>query len=179
MRAPIALAFAVVALLPSCSNLDAGHDEVVRGDTAALVATIVSKRESIENRLDKLTRKTLSTSDLREQVKQKWSRIDFYVDNSQVVRVKTYPHAQVSKRTEEFYFDAGQLIYAYIEDRGADDKERGGPRTEGKEYFYWQGKFVTEKNHSGEPEHTIRHSDEERLEQEALEYVEIYGRQLR
>lgn len=178
-RTHLTFTFAGVALLTGCSSPGYGSDEMVSGDTTALVAAIDAKREAIERRVDSLTRKSLSTSDLREQIKQKWSKIDFYVDGNQVVRVKTYPHSGVSTRTEEFYFDGGQLMYAYIQDHGSEAHERGGPRTEGKEYYYSQGKFVTEKNRTGEAERTIRHSDEERLEQEAVEYLALYAQQLK
>ena len=163
-----------LAFSSGCANLGHGDNEVMSGDPTALVAAIDAKRKAIEAKAEKLTHKTLSTTDLRPQVKQKWSKIEYYVDGSQVARIKTYPHAQVSERTEEFYFDRGELMYAYIQDRGAQDHERGGPRA-GKEYYYAGGKFVTEKNSSSEPEHTIRHSDEERLEQEALEYLALYA----
>jgi hypothetical protein len=168
-----------LVLLPGCSSVGDASEDTVKGDKTSLVSAIDAKRKAIEGRLDGMTRKTLPTTGLREQIKQKWSKVDFYVDAGQVARIKTYPHPQVSTRTEEFYFDGGQLIYAYIEDKGLDDRERGGTHNKGKAYYYWQGKFVTEKNWSGEPERSIRQSDEERLEQEALEYLELYKQQVR
>jgi hypothetical protein len=171
----VPLAPVLLTLLSACSSTRAG-EEVPEGEKAGLMASIETRRKAIEAR-DSLVRKTVATTGLREQIKQKWSRIDYYADGDQVVRIKTYPHAQVSTRTEEFYFDGGQLMYAYIEDKGTEDKERGGARTGGKEYFFARGKFVGEKNWSGEQEHSIRYSDEERLEQEALEYLELYRTQ--
>lgn len=176
MRKLTALVF-LVSVLPSCAGMYA-NDEAYSGDVAAMTASIDSKRDAIEARLGSLTRKTLPTADLREQVKQKWSKIEYYLDGSDVVRVKTYPHTQVSQRTEEFYFDHGELMYAFIADRGAPEPEAGS-RGGGKEYYYAHGKFVTERNTSGESEHTIRHSDEERLEQEAMEYLELYASHVR
>lgn len=170
------LALVGLACLSSCSGPGSAQEDTVTGDTTAMVASINAKRDAIERRLESLARKTLPTSGLREQIKQKWSKIDFYVDGNAVVRLKTYPHPGVSTRTEEFYFDGGQLIYANIQDRGVDAHERGGAHAAGKEYYYAQGKFVAERNQSGESEHTIRHSDEERLEQEAMEYLQLYAR---
>jgi len=178
MRPTLTVALPCLALLFGCAGPGRAEDDRVEGDTTELVQTIEGKRKSIEGRLESMTRKTVTTEGLREQIKQKWSKIDFYVDGGRVARIKTYPYPQISTRTEEFYYDDGQLIYAYIEDHGTGDQEHGGPRTEGKEYFYWQGKFVTEKNWSGERERSIRHSDEERLEQEALEYLEVYAKQV-
>ncbi|MEZ5963147.1 MAG: hypothetical protein R3F56_04795 [Planctomycetota bacterium] len=176
MRIPFSFLLAGLACLPGCSSMGGSGSDLAGGDTAAQVASIEAKRDAIEKRVDSLARKTLPTTGMREQIKQKWSKIDYYVDGNTVLRVKTYPHPDVSSRTEEFYFDGGQLIYACVQDHGAQMKERGGAHSEGREYYYSNGKFVTEHNHSGEAERTIRHSDEERLEQEALEYVEVFRR---
>ena len=149
-------------------------EQVPEAERAGLVSQIDAKRGGIEARREKLQRTTLSTANLREQVKQKWSKIDFYSDGDTVVRIKTYPHQGISTRTEEFYFDGGQLIFAYIEDDGTQD-EKPGVLSGGKAYYYDHGRFVTERNQTGETEHAIRQSDEERLEQEAMEYLALFA----
>lgn len=139
----------------------------------ALVADITKERMAIEARKAQLDRLTVPTDKLEERIKQKWSKLEFYSRNGQVQRIKSYPHDGISTRTEEFYFRDGQLIFAYIQDNGV-HSEAGGQHTTGKEYYYDEGRFVAERNLSGEKEYSIRHSDEERLEAEAMEYVDIF-----
>ena len=142
-------------------------------ERAALMEKINQERTSIEARKNELTRHELSTKTLREQIKQKWSKLHYYSEGNEVVRVKTYPYDGISTRTEEFYFNDGSLIFAIIQDQGLDEGTAGetGDR---KEYYYWNGQFVGERQDTVEKERSIRHSDEERLESEAAEYLEIY-----
>ena len=141
-------------------------------EKASLIKTINTKRMAIEARKGDLTRHELSTASLREQIKQKWSKLDFYADGESLVRVKTYPHKGISARTEEFYFEDGELIFAIIQDKGEAAAESGEGAA--KQYFYSDGKFVGEVNETEEEEQSIRHSDEERLEAEAMEYIRIF-----
>ncbi|MEO7917737.1 MAG: hypothetical protein ABIR16_08850 [Dokdonella sp.] len=138
-----------------------------------MISSITKERLSIEARKDQLTKQEVSTTKLNERIKQKWSKLDFYSENGKLVRIKSYPHPNISTRTEEFYFRDGQLILAYVEDDGT-KPEAGAVHTKGKEYYYANGRFVAERNLSGEKEHGIRNSDEEGLEAEALEYHEIF-----
>ncbi|MGB4857845.1 MAG: hypothetical protein WBP11_00805 [Dokdonella sp.] len=138
-----------------------------------MIASITQERIAIEARKDQLTRKEMSTEKLNERIKQKWSKLDFYSDNGKLLRIKSYPHPNISTRTEEFYFRDGQLMLAYVEDDGT-RPEAGAVHTKGKEYYYSAGHFVAERNLSGEKEHGIRNSDEEGLEAEALEYQNIF-----
>ena len=140
-----------------------------------LVAEITQQRMAIEARKSTLKQQEVSTAKLNERIKQKWSKIHFYSENGELVRVKTYPHPGISTRTEEFYYQDGDLIFAYIEDDGTTEDETGGAHQDGKEYYYHKGQFVEEKNMSGEKEYSIRHSDEERLEAEATEYQDIFN----
>lgn len=167
----------LVALLILCSAC-ASDTESTEGEAATtyaqraeLIDTITQQRKDIEARNSELTRYEVSTDSLREQIKQKWSRIHFYADGDTLLRVKTYPHDEVSTRTEEFYFQDGQLITAVIQDAGttADEDKEGQ-----KAYFYSGGEVVGERNTSGEKERTIRESDAEQLQSEAREYLEIY-----
>ena len=139
----------------------------------SLVKVIDIERERLENNLKSFQKKTLSTKDLRPQVKQKWSKIDFYTENDQIVRIKSYPYDKISQRTEEFYFQKGKLILAFIEDDGSKfiGKE---PKRAGKTYYFFEDSFLKEANVTNEKETTIRSSDGERLLQEATEYLELY-----
>ena len=166
-------AIAATALL-LFTHLASAEEQVPASERPALIKQIEAKREAIEAVREKMQRATLSTSNLRAQIKQKWSKIEFYAENGAVRRIKTYPHESISHRTEEFYFEGGHLIFAYIEDEGMTD-EKPGVISGGKAYYYDNGRFVAERNQTGEPEQAIRHSDEERLEQEAMEYLSLYA----
>jgi hypothetical protein len=141
----------------------------------SIVKSIDAERERIENNLKSLQRKSLSTKGMREQIKQKWSKLDFYTENSQVVRIKSYPYANITKRTEEFYFRNGQLIIAFIEDNGLDFKGKE-PKRDGKTYYFAGDSLLRESNMTHEQETTIRSSDSERLLQEAKEYLGLFPR---
>lgn len=151
-----------------------GHEEEMKADYSGTVAAIDQTRESIETAAESITPVEVSTKELREQIKQKWKKIHFYATDGKVIRVKTYPYNEISKRTEEFYFENGQLILAVIEDDG-DGAMHGREKAEmSKMYYYKDGKQIYEVNNTSEEETSIRHSDGERLLQEAKEYLEIY-----
>lgn len=139
-----------------------------------LMKEIDAYRNEVEDNLDKMKSMSADMSAMREQVKQKWSNIEFYMDGDRnLKRVKTYPHEGISKRTEEFYFKEGQLVNAVIEDDGS---SKGKEKTfMGKLYYYHDGDLIGEKNMTQESEYSIRDSDGERLLQEAREYIEIFN----
>ena len=156
------------------SMTDESMEEEDKADYSAEVASIDQSRESIETAAESITPVEVSTNELREQIKQKWKKIHFYTKDGKVIRVKTYPYNEISKRTEEFYFENGQLILAVIEDDG-DGAMHGREKAEmSKMYYYKDGKQIYEVNNTSEEETSIRHSDGERLLQEAKEYLEIY-----
>lgn len=128
-------------------------------------------RNLIEGELEELTQKEGSTSEMREQIKQKWSAIHFYKKDGNVVRIKTYPHDGISTRTEEFYFKDNQLVCAVIEDQGTKGKGKDEIKDD-KTYYYFNDKMIKEVKHSEEKEYAIKDSDAERLLQEAKEYLE-------
>lgn len=129
-------------------------------------------RARIENNLDRYTQTTLPLTNAREQVAQKWTKMDVYRDGDDIVRIKTYPHEGISTRTEEFYFENGGLVLAFIEDEGtgATGKKEGRM---GKTYIFSNSTFVTERNNTGEAEITDPETDAQRLLQEAKEYLEL------
>jgi hypothetical protein len=179
----------IVFFLISCGTPNTGQVQkendqtAVKKEVAAMqtstinidstVKVIEAENARIEANLKSLTKTSLKTTDLREQIKQKWSVIDFYTENSQIVKIITLPYPQITKRTEEFTFQNGKLILAVIADKGIAE----GPDEEksiDKEYYYVDNKCVKEDNRSNEKETTIRESDSERLLQEALEYLELF-----
>lgn len=140
-------------------------------DVDAVCADINTYRQMIEDKLESLNRVELDTASARAQIGQKWANIHYYFDGDQVVRVKTYPHDGVSERTEEFYYQNGQLVCAVVEDSGmSQGKEES---IDGKVYYYHEGQAIREVNNTGEKEYSIRDSDAERLLQEANEYLEM------
>lgn len=152
--------------------IDNTEVEVPKVNTDSIATAQMGKRQALENDRDGLTRKDLKTEGLRAQIAQKWSLLHFYFKNEQLVRVKTYPHGTVSSRTEEFYFEDGNLIAAVIQDNGL--AETGEKEVaDDKAYYFYQGELVKEVNNSGEAETSLKESDAERLLQEAKEYQEL------
>ena len=176
MRAKIILSILVLCGLQSCkkeesSNVSVAETNSVENvDNSSLVSEINQLKNKIEADKSKLKKVEISTKDLRSQIKQKWSKIHFYLEGDNVVRIKTYPYEQISERTEEFYFNNSKLIFAIIKDDG--NKNQGeDEKTKSKMYYFNDGKLVKEINNSEEEEHEIRRSDSERLLQEADEYL--------
>lgn len=139
----------------------------------SLVKVIEAENARIESNLKSLKRIILKTTDLRAQVKQKWSEINYYTENGKIVKVVTLPYPQISKRTEEFTYLNGKLILALIADNGI--KESGEQEKQiNKEYYYFNDNCFKEDNRSKEKETTIRNSDSERLLQEGNEYLDLF-----
>ncbi|MDW8302851.1 MAG: hypothetical protein RML38_10315 [Bacteroidia bacterium] len=136
-----------------------------------LVAKIDKKRAEIESL--NLKPVEITTSNLREKIKQKWSKIHYYVQEGRVVRIKTYAYPNISKRTEEFYLDDSNLILAVIEDDGQGPKGKSKEKLD-KMYYYHNGKMIKEIKSSTEPEFSINQSDAAELLSECNEYLEIF-----
>ncbi len=135
-------------------------------------SSIDEKRTSIENALSEMSPVELDTEGLRAQISQKWSKIHYYKKDGKIVRIKTYPHPGISKRTEEFYFENEALISVVIEDNGLDEKGKTESPKD-RVYYFEDGVFIQEVNHSKEKEYSIKESDAERLLQEAGEYLDV------
>ncbi len=172
------------ALMVSCNtgadkNVCMGADTLKNVDSVAaappafnndsIIKVIDAERERIETGLEKFQKNTLQTKDMREQVKQKWSKLDYYSENNQVVRIKSYPYKQISERTEEFYFCNGALILAFIEDHGASNKGKSDQR-KGKTFYFHNDTIIKEINDTDEPADT---DEGIKLLKEAHEYLAI------
>lgn len=170
--------------LLSCNpaSTETNSDETNNAESAEETETPNVNVDSIVNRIDAYRSAVessvsepveVSTADLREKIKQKWEKIHFYTQDGQVVRIKTYPYADITNRTEEFYFRNGDLLLVVIEDDGTGDRGKAKDQLD-KMYYYDQGEPLEEVNASGEGEYSIRKSDAEELMQEAREYMEIF-----
>ncbi len=139
----------------------------------SLVKVIEAENARIESNLKSFKKIILKTTDLRAQIKQKWSEINYFTENGQIVKVVTLPYPKISKRTEEFTYRNGKLILALIADNGI--RESGDQEKQiNKEYYYFNDSCFKEDNRSKEKETTIRSSDSERLLQEGAEYLDLF-----
>ncbi|MCS7077818.1 MAG: hypothetical protein NZ455_14000 [Bacteroidia bacterium] len=189
MKFNLILVFIISSLLLSTVACKSGaNKEKSKQDTVANQVDTAKKSQpsiNVEDLVDKIDKKRaeieglnlkpieVNTNTLREKVKQKWSKIHYYVQDGKVVRIKTYPHANVSKRTEEFYLDNSTLILAVIEDNG--DNKKGEPKEKlDKMYYYDNGKFIKEIKNNSEAEFNIKQSDAEELLIECNEYLEVF-----
>jgi hypothetical protein len=188
---------AAVALLFGCTNPAENTESssaVEDRDTTATTATedekeIVEKRnamqfrseieayrEKVENSLESLEKKTIDLSAARAEISERWEKLDYYLSDDQVVRIKTYPHRDQRDRTEEFYFMEGELVFALMEKEGADKKGRSD-ETAGSAFYYDNWELILSMNIPEEDEEVS--TDEEdvelamRLREEAKEYLEM------
>lgn len=140
-------------------------------DLEATIASIDARRQSIEESIGE--GEAMSTEGMRAKIQQKWSKIEYYTDEEgTVIRVKTYPHEGVSKRTEEFYFDGVDLVLAVIEDDGSSTRSEEGEAD--KMYYFHNWEVIKEVRTNGEGESGYKESDAEELLAEAREYLKIY-----
>lgn len=182
---PTLVSISFFSLLFSCSN-DSKHEpkeliveekiieveeEKPTLNIDELVKSIDEERASIESQLGEPME--ISTSELKEKIKQKWSKIEFYTIDDKVSRIKTYPYPGISKRTEEFYLKDRALILAVIEDNGSGDRGKSKEEID-KMYYFHDNELIYEMNELTEKEYSIRESDAEELFSEVSEYLNIY-----
>lgn len=141
-------------------------------DHTQSIAKIDGYRDVIENKIEELEKKEISLENSRAQVKQKWAAMHAYMMDDNIVRIKMYPHENISKRSEEFYYMDGELVLVFIEDEGSNKKGKDDSRM-GKTYWFHNGELINEENKTGEQELTTQDADSERLLQEAKEFYEI------
>jgi hypothetical protein len=145
-------------------------------DTAQIIRSIDDYRMSTEKTTSGMKALSVDTKNLREKIKQKWSRIEFYSNDNGLMRVRAYPHEQITKRNEEFYFMNNNPVLAIVQDQGGGEGREGDEKENfSKMYYYHEGKLLKEVNTSSEKEYSIRNSESEELFQEAMEYMEIFN----
>lgn len=96
----------------------------------------------VEGRMAKLTRKeaALKADALVKATDEKWTKIHTYADGEKIDRLKVY--SDDSQKTEEFYYDNGQLILVFIEPSGAGKKGHHANAKGTKYYFDDKGLFA-------------------------------------
>lgn len=147
-------------------------------DNTEILAKLKKYREEGEQKLNdkKFTKKEVNFSGdgFREDLKQKWEKMDAYYEGDKVVRIQLYPHKGVSERTEEFYIMDGKLIFVFIQDKGP--KHEGADMGEpGKEMFFYNDKLISYEDRSGEKTdiETDKKLYETKIPVEAKELLEI------
>ena len=118
---------------------------------------------------------TISTAELREKIKQKWEKIHFYTIDGKVARIKTYPYDQISKRTEEFYFDNGKLVLAVIEEDGSGESGKEDQDID-KMFYFHDNEMIKGVRKGDEKEYGEKDLDAKKLMEEANEYLDIYAK---
>ena len=165
------------ALVPAVLALMLAAPAVLAEPTAAggpanpEVQRIREFREAGERKLvaGKFTRRTLmlKAAGAREDLAQRWSKLDAYYEGGTLVRLQLYPHAAISGRTEEFYVLGGHVVFAYIQDKGPkhEGRDAGEP---GKEFYFDGDRLVHMEDRSGEP---VRNAEgEKRMYEATLPY---------
>jgi hypothetical protein len=156
----------------SRSITDSRYFSVPQNDQAKL-DEISARREKIEKAIPTLKKSKVDLTTAREQIKQKWAYMQVSMEGKEIVRIKLYPHAKITERSEEFYYQGGKLILAFINDKGAmaDTYDVNKP---GKTYWFNDGVFLKESNTVGEEEDASDKAvDGARLLQEGKEYLKI------
>ncbi len=153
-------------------EMDDEEDLIEEINTDSIAMSIDDYRLSIEESIGAGVE--ISNEGMRPKVKQKWSKIHFYTMEGNVVRIKTYPYEEVSKRTEEFYLKDGNLVLAVIEDNGEGTRGKDNESID-KMYYYANDKMIKEVNGEEKEEYAIKQSDAEELLSEVKEYMEAYS----
>lgn len=75
---------------------------------------------------------------------EKWAKMHAYMDGEMFKRLKVYS-AEAEKKTEEFYFNGDNIVYAFIENDGMGKKGDASEANGDKFYFGREGLFATVK----------------------------------
>lgn len=137
----------------------------------SVLVSLDKNRKTIEAKLHDLDRVEVGSEYLRAKVKQKWSKIHIYTQNGQIQRIKTYPHAMISTRTEEFYFLEGRLAMVVLENDGEWTQTQDSEKLD--KVFYFQNGTLIHETGSESPYQSIENMSVE-LIQEAVEYATLY-----
>ena len=119
----------VIVVAPAPAELDAAYTSSTL-DVSNRVATLDRYRRAIEQRLpgaDRaapgtvLTQKsvTLPPNAFADVTDEQWATMETFYDGSELKRLRLLPPAGVRTKTEEFYFNNGNLIFAYHEPNGS------------------------------------------------------------
>ena len=119
----------VVVVAPAPAELDAAYTSSAL-DVSNRTATLDRYRRAIEQRLpgaDRalagtvLTQKsvTLPPNAFADVTDEQWAIMETFYDGSELKRLRLLPPLGIKTKTEEFYFNNGNLIFVYEEPNGA------------------------------------------------------------
>jgi hypothetical protein len=119
----------VVVVAPAPAELNAAYTSSTI-DISNRIATLDRYRRSIEQRLPGsdiavagtgLTQKTvtLPPNAFADVTDEPWAVMETFYDGSELKRLRLLPPLGIRTKTEEFYFDNGNLIFVYEEPNGA------------------------------------------------------------
>lgn len=159
--------------LPAQEKPKADHPAMMSSSSShdAAITRIMKYREEGEKKLreNRFQKKEvmLKGENIKESIRQKWSKMDAYYDGGKLVRLQLYPHEGVSERTEEFYVIDDKLVFAFIQDKGPkhEGRDMGEP---GKEFYFENGKLIKFEDRSGEKE--MHAADEQKMYETRLPY---------
>ncbi|MEO8748426.1 MAG: hypothetical protein ABI379_12335 [Rhodanobacter sp.] len=103
---------------------------------ATQMREIDAQVRKIEQALPTLARTEvmLKPGSLADVTEVKWSKLHAYASGNTIERLKVYPPAG-SAKTEEFYYQDGSLILAFVEPNGA-AHEGHSPEAKGTRYYF-------------------------------------------
>ena len=127
----------------------------------------------VEGGMAKLTRKeaTLKPEALAKATDEKWAKIHTYADGKKIERLKVYPPGD-SQKTEEFYYNAGQLILVFIEPAGAGKKGHDAKAKGTKYYFDDKGLFAVMSDGKVDPLDDKTRAMGEKLQRESTAFLD-------
>lgn len=159
----------------STAAMEPDMDTIEKKNAMQLRSEISNYRLKIENTADQLEKNELDLSIARANVSQDWNRLEYFISNDEVVKIKTYPSEEGKSKTEEFYFLENQLVFAMIED-AVDEEESMDSESSGKSFYFSDGQLIV----SEEYEITEASSEEKdailqgsNLQDEAREYLKL------
>lgn len=168
----VALAFVACSEEDSHNNNKNSEYSDVLPRLDAILEKIESIRDDIKGSLSSLERIEIHLDSARSQVRQKWSKMHAYVKNGEIVRIKMYPHESISLRTEEFYYENEKIRFVFIEDKGMKHKSSDAEKF-GRSFWFEKDRLVKADDHSKDGRELRKVSYEERLLDEAYEYLDI------
>jgi hypothetical protein len=130
----------------STANREPDMDTVEKQNAMQLRSEISDYRMRIENTSNQLERKELDLSQARANISQDWNRLEYFVSDDEVVKIKTYPSEEGKSKTEEFYFLDKELVFAMIEEADDNAQTMEGEAS-GKAFYYANGELIVSEDY--------------------------------
>ena len=159
----------------SAAAMEPDMDTVEKKNAMHLRSEISDYRLKIENTADQLEKKELDLSVARAEVSQDWNKLEYFLSDDEVVKIKTYPSEEGKNKTEEFYFLDNQLVFALIED-DLNRSEAANEESSDKAYYFSEGQLIVSESY--EITETSEEEKDEilqgsKLQDEAREYLKL------